>query len=51
MQIKHQAHDRKLFAQGAIFAASKLRENTKLYGLHPFSTLVESQLTFLKGSI
>ncbi|HLE10680.1 MAG: hypothetical protein A2504_02375 [Bdellovibrionales bacterium RIFOXYD12_FULL_39_22] len=43
--LKHVAHDRKIFAQGAIWAAKKLLSDPSLpYGLHYFSNLAGEYL-------
>lgn len=40
--LKHEAHDRKLFAEGAIWAAKKLLNDTEILpGVYPFSELFD----------
>ncbi|WP_340104815.1 dihydrodipicolinate reductase C-terminal domain-containing protein [Rhodohalobacter sp. 8-1] len=40
--LKHEAHDRKLFAEGAIWAAKKLLNDTEIIpGVYPFSELFD----------
>ncbi|REL33329.1 hypothetical protein DYD21_11150 [Rhodohalobacter sp. SW132] len=42
--LKHEAHDRKLFAEGAIWAAKQLiNDSTIMPGLYPFSELFDKE--------
>jgi 4-hydroxy-tetrahydrodipicolinate reductase len=43
--LKHEALDRKIFAEGAIFAAKKIiNDKTIQPGLHLFQDIVQSEL-------
>ncbi|API86138.1 dihydrodipicolinate reductase C-terminal domain-containing protein [Francisella uliginis] len=43
IELKHTAHDRKLFAQGAIWAAKYAINNSDLYGFYQFEELVAKE--------
>ncbi|MED7787673.1 dihydrodipicolinate reductase C-terminal domain-containing protein [Francisella sp. 19X1-34] len=43
IELKHTAHDRKLFAQGAIWAAKYAVNNSNLYGFYQFEELVAKE--------
>ncbi len=44
--LKHEAHDRKLFAEGAIWAAKRLVEDSSIMpGLYPFSELFDKEFS------
>ena len=43
IELKHTAHDRKLFAQGAIWAAKYAINNPNLYGFYQFEELVAKE--------
>lgn len=44
--LKHEAHDRKLFAEGAIWAAKRLVEDLSIMpGLYPFSELFDKEFS------
>lgn len=43
IELKHTAHDRKLFAQGAIWAAKYAINNHSLYGFYQFEELVAKE--------
>ena len=44
LEFKHTAHDRKLFAQGAIWAAQYITKNPTISGFHQFETLVKGAI-------
>ncbi len=45
IEFKHTAHDRKLFAQGAIWSAKYAIQNPHLNGFYQFETLVKGAIT------
>lgn len=45
IRIEHEAKDRKLFAEGALWAANYMLKNKMNAGLHPFQSVVESHLS------
>lgn len=45
IKLSHNALDRKIFAEGAIFAAKKLLNNTEIeYGIHSFQDIVKKEI-------
>lgn len=44
IEFKHTAHDRKLFGEGAVWAARYAINNPKLVGFHHFETLVKESI-------
>jgi 4-hydroxy-tetrahydrodipicolinate reductase len=42
IELKHEAHDRKIFAQGAIWAAEQLVKDTVEAGFHDFATIFDN---------
>ena len=46
ISLKHEALDRSIFAEGALFAADKIiNDQTILPGLHLFQNIVQNELT------
>ncbi len=41
IELKHQAHDRKIFARGAVWAAEQLIKDSVKAGFHEFSTIFD----------
>lgn len=42
--LRHEALDRKIFAEGALFAAQKIQDQSILPGLHLFQDIVQTQI-------
>ncbi len=47
--LRHEALDRRIFAEGALFAASKIHDNNIKPGLHLFQDIVQSQFLNPQG--
>jgi 4-hydroxy-tetrahydrodipicolinate reductase len=51
IKLTHEAKDRKLFAQGALWAAEYLKTHELEYGLHAFQKVVENHLSLQRNSL